>query len=581
MSDKDFSKKIHIKNDTKLKSAMTTTTDSSVFRKANQSQSSKTSSISSKNHTKVLSKGITIKKVNPRIASSLRGKKIRIDKAYKNAKTMRYRYLSNHHNLKKHLKKTSKIIGNVNNISSNADIMGQESEDTDQQAVTNTKSAFSRPTKKSIRLVRKGIDSKILKRNKFTNGKRSAHFNEKSKAVRKKGLFSKSSKVSNLISKTSAIRANITKGLVNVAKASIASLGSGYAGIIGLAVIVLLPIIIVVVIGGGFMNIVNGGGDSDDSTITNAPVSGESLKNATAIDNKLKELGFSLQGRAGALGTLQNESNFMPDAYNNLGQVGGFAQWGIGGKNGARIETNNIIKGNPPKNDTWTLSNEIKLMEYELNNGYKNVLESGKKATSSEKYAETFVNDYENAPGQDVKAGLYARAWEKALSSQSSGGHSDSNILNTAKSYIGWFHYPDPIAHNVAMIGGSTKKPNREGQTDCSGFVWLVLENSGYKVPSNMGWFTGSMTADARGSHQWLKAIDEKEAKAGDIVIVNQGGGAGANGHTAILAENWHGANTKIIQMGGAKSVVNEGQFGSSFSILLSGGDVCLARAVK
>lgn len=587
MSDKDFSKKIHIKSDTKLKSAIKTTSDSSVFRKANNlSQSHKGSALVDNiksPHVSKLARGVKITKVNAHVAKALKGERVRIDKAYKNAKTINYYYLSNRHSLKKRLKKTSDIIGGVNTLSGNADIMGQEGEDTDQTAVNNTKSAFSRPTKKSIRLIRKGFDTKILQRNKFTNGKRSARFNQQRKAVIKKGLFSKSNKLSVVMDKTSAITSHIAKGVSSAVKAGIASLGTGYSAVIALALAVLIPVIVVVVIGGGFMNIINSSSDSDDSdtTVTNAPVSGESLKNALEIDKKLKSLGFSLQGRAGALGTFQNESNFMPDAYNKLGQVGGFGQWGIGGKNGSRIESNHVIKGNPPKNDTWTLSNEIKLMEYELNNGYKNVLELGKKATDSENFAETFVNDYEGAPGQDVKAGLYARAWEKSLSSSSSSSHSDSNILNVAKSYIGWFHYPDPIAHNVSMIGGSTKHPNKEGQTDCSGFIWLVLENAGYKVPSNMGWFTGTMASDARGSHQWLKSVDEKDAKAGDIVIVNKGGGAGANGHTAILAENWHGADTKIIQMGGAKSIVNEGTFGSSFSVLLSGGDVCLARAVK
>ncbi|MGJ3994611.1 peptidoglycan hydrolase, partial [Lactiplantibacillus plantarum] len=65
-------------------------------------------------------------------------------------------------------------------------------------------------------------------------------------------------------------------------------------------------------------------------------------------------------------------------------------------------------------------------------------------------------------------------------------------------------------------------------------------------------------------------------------VIVNQGAGAGNNGHTAILLGKWQGKETKIIQEGGDTSGhVNEGKFGTSFSILLDGGDVVLARPVK
>ena len=66
-----------------------------------------------------------------------------------------------------------------------------------------------------------------------------------------------------------------------------------------------------------------------------------------------------------------------------------------------------------------------------------------------------------------------------------------------------------------------------------------------------MGWFTGSMASDAKGGHQYLKQISENDAKAGDIVIVNQGAGAGNNGHTAILLGKWQGKATKIIEQGG------------------------------
>ena len=565
MSDKDFSKKIHIKSDSKLKNTITSTDEKTVFRKTRDSQNS-------------IGK-ITITSKNGRLAKAIQKKSLVVDKSYSKAKTLKNRYKKYNSPLKKRLLSAKKSIQNTSGVGNELQNIVDNEQDTDESAVEQTKSAFRRPAKKSIRLVGKGFDSAILNRNKYTTGKKNAGFTQTNIKTSKKGTRNLT-RTRKILNATASKTGYLAKSLATAVKGAISSLGSGTAGIIAIAVAIIVPIIIVITLGGGLMNIINSSDDGDDSDITNAPVSGQSLKNALEIDSKLKSLGFTLQARAGALGVFQNESNFLPDAYNPSGQVGGFAQWGIGGKNGARIETNSIIKGTPPKNDSWSLSNEIKLMDYELNNGYKFVLDKAKKATNSENFAKVFVDEYEGAPGQDVKAGLYARAWEQALSS-SGGSHSSSNILKTAKSYIGWFHYPDPIAHNVSMIGGSTKHPNREGQTDCSGFVWLVLENAGYRVPPNMGWFTGSMTADARGSHKYLKSISEKDAKAGDIVIVNQGGGAGANGHTAILAEDWHGANTKIVQMGGAKSIVNQGQFGSSFSILLSGGDICLARAVK
>lgn len=166
------------------------------------------------------------------------------------------------------------------------------------------------------------------------------------------------------------------------------------------------------------------------------------------------------------------------------------------------------------------------------------------------------------------------------LGCSSDTSYSGSDIVKTAESMKGYFYYVQ--SHPSSDLGSDLKNPNQSGGTDCSGFIWLTLNKAGYKVPANMGWFTGSMASDAKGSHQYLKQISENDAKAGDIVIVNQGAGAGNNGHTAILLGKWQGKDTKIIQEGGdASGHVNEGKFGTSFSTLLDGGDVVLARPVK
>ncbi|SFV40874.1 FIG00749130: hypothetical protein [Ligilactobacillus acidipiscis] len=158
-------------------------------------------------------------------------------------------------------------------------------------------------------------------------------------------------------------------------------------------------------------------------------------------------------------------------------------------------------------------------------------------------------------------------------------GEADSNIIKAAKSMTGYFKYDQ--VHPSPDLGNDLKNPNKTGTTDCSGYVWLVLNKTGFKVPQRMQWFTGSMVSDAKGEHQYLKEVKPSDAKAGDIVIVNQGAGAGNNGHTAFITESWHGKQTKIIEQGGTDSKVNEGRFGTSFSSLLNGGDVVLARPVK
>ncbi|HHJ3433283.1 TPA: phage tail tip lysozyme [Enterococcus faecium] len=170
-------------------------------------------------------------------------------------------------------------------------------------------------------------------------------------------------------------------------------------------------------------------------------------------------------------------------------------------------------------------------------------------------------------------------------------GSKDSNkastdIIETARGLLGYFTYMQ--VHGETYIG-SIKNPDKNGKTDCSGFVWLVLAKAGYKHPENMAWFTGTMESDAKKENAWLKEIDAKDAKAGDIVIVNTGDGSGSNGHTAILTEDWQSGHshpenpTSIIQMGGiGDGGVNENPFNTSFSGLMTGSyTITFARAIK
>ena len=76
-----------------------------------------------------------------------------------------------------------------------------------------------------------------------------------------------------------------------------------------------------------------------------------------------------------------------------------------------------------------------------------------------------------------------------------------------------------------------------------------------------------------------LKYLQMKR-KAGDIIIVNLGAGAGNDGHTAILAEDWKGYSTSIVEMGGMNSNgVGIGRVDWSFGYLLNGGDVYLCQS--
>ncbi|KAA8700930.1 NlpC/P60 family protein [Lactococcus lactis subsp. hordniae] len=173
--------------------------------------------------------------------------------------------------------------------------------------------------------------------------------------------------------------------------------------------------------------------------------------------------------------------------------------------------------------------------------------------------------------------------------SSSSGGDNVSagKIVDFAKTIKGYFTYVQ--VHGEKYIG-SVDSPDKNGTTDCSGFVWLVLAHEGSSVPKDMQWYTKTMEDDAKGKHQYLKEVKPEEAKAGDIVIVNTGGGSGDEGHTAILTEDWKAKEsdtqntTKIIQMGGDPSAngVNESTFSYSFlSLVQKTHTITLARAVE
>lgn len=160
------------------------------------------------------------------------------------------------------------------------------------------------------------------------------------------------------------------------------------------------------------------------------------------------------------------------------------------------------------------------------------------------------------------------------------GQPADGNIVTTAKNLIGYFTYEN--LHGVKYVSNkgeikTLSDVNKNGVTDCSGFVWLVLKLAGYKVPADMAWYTGSMEKDATGEQMYLKRVDISDAKAGDIVIVNMNGtsGAGANGHTLILTSDPVGissgdellkSNVSVVQEGGGShGGVNESTMRESF----------------
>lgn len=323
-------------------------------------------------------------------------------------------------------------------------------------------------------------------------------------------------------------------------------------------------------------------------------------ENAKAIFSYVKEHipDSTVEGLCGMLGNFEQESHLNPEAIERIHDPlsgHGIAQW-------TADRTTNLKNFASEKGKEWSdLGLQLEYLIKELN------------GAESKGVGALKLTDVEEATGQwqvlFERAGIpamgnrlaYANAWyakfgtndpvasgslstaaegqkkENAANcstTSSSGGNGD--IVETAKSLKGYFSY----SQSNRTSFGDPMNPDKNGQADCSSFVWLVLTKAGYKT-SAAAWATPSMASDARGSKQYLQEISESEAKAGDVIVVNMGSGFGNDGHTAVLIEDWHGTSTKIIEMGGyGADSVHEGQVDTSFGYLLSG-DVCLARPIK
>lgn len=347
------------------------------------------------------------------------------------------------------------------------------------------------------------------------------------------------------------------------------------------------------------------GGGSNSST--NIASSADKNKNAKAIYGYLRtKLHATPQAAAGLMGVWDFESGFDPKAHNPSGATG-IAQW-----LGTRFTSLQAFANAKSKSAT-DLGVQLAFAKQEFENAYKSATAKDFKITNVHEATKAFLMDYEgmsqnpeqwfldSAPGGGPGRYQMADKWYAKFGNtdpaaggiedvadadggvdcgtDSDDGGASGDVVDVAKGWLGWFYYVQ--THPSKDLGDDLKNPAKKGGTDCSGFVWLALNKAGYKVPANMGWFTGSMEDDAKGAHKWLKEIDKSDAGPGDVVIVNTGSGVGNAGHTAILESKWSGNSTKIIEQGGVGDSVNEGKFGTSFSSLLSGGSVTVARPIK
>ncbi|MFS0950885.1 phage tail tip lysozyme [Enterococcus thailandicus] len=303
--------------------------------------------------------------------------------------------------------------------------------------------------------------------------------------------------------------------------------------------------------------------------------------------------GYSKASIAGVLGNVQGETGgtMDPDTVQIGGPAYGIVQWDgssyplVGPPTwDGKVYVQNLFNAAGITDAISSMSGQAKLLDWSMYNGqWLGIVEpasaSGFKGmTDPAAAAYTFERNYERPASTHPERQGFAQEWYNKFKDLTV-TQPNNDIVSIARSWLGWFYYVQ--LHPSADLG-DLNNPNKAGGTDCSGFIWLVLNKAGYRVPVNMQWYTGSMTSDARGSRQWLNEINASQSRAGDVIIYNQGNGAGNNGHTAILLEPYKGDTTQIIEMGGDSrySGVNVSTIGYAFGSLLSG-DRCLARAVK
>ncbi|EMF0045776.1 phage tail protein [Enterococcus hirae] len=303
--------------------------------------------------------------------------------------------------------------------------------------------------------------------------------------------------------------------------------------------------------------------------------------------------GYSKASIAGILGNAQGEvgEGMNPDTAQVGGPAYGIVQWdgsayplvGPATYDG-RTYVTNLFNAAGITDEISSMAGQAKLLDWCMYNGQwlgrvnPTSVSGFKTMTDPQAAAYTFEENFERPATAHPERQGWAQAWYDKFKDLTV-TQPNNDIVSIARSWLGWFYY---VQLHPSSDLGDLKNPNKTGGTDCSGFVWLVLYKAGYSVPANMQWYTGSMTSDARGSHSWLTEVSASQSRAGDIVIYNQGNGAGNNGHTAILLEPYKGNDTQIIEMGGDSRYtgVNISTIGYAFGSLLSG-DRCLARAVK
>lgn len=344
-----------------------------------------------------------------------------------------------------------------------------------------------------------------------------------------------------------------------------------------------------------------GSSDSSDSSSSsgNSTALGD-FKGEVAtkvFDFLTKEIGFSGAGAAGALAVAYRESNFQLDAHNPGGGVAGIFQWSgfSNGVNGSRITSEGSIKAGDTS--TLTLENQLKLLRYELSNGYRKARDTVGRATDPVQAAKDWSLLYEGVALSDGQSKIDSitqwageacdahnchsiKADESKLgSSETVNASSDSSSSSTTLKEL----FCGTNESSGSAMNGSVNGAKQCDQSGCD-YSWLcnamqVCHDGDFGViPApyryqcvwyawtraamvhkglNSAWSTvqgngGDIWANAKGRPGWTVT---DTPKAGDVISFSTGGA----GHVAFVE--------KVENTGGSwKIYISEGNYNTGGS---------------
>ncbi|GAB2022654.1 hypothetical protein RyT2_17280 [Pseudolactococcus yaeyamensis] len=285
--------------------------------------------------------------------------------------------------------------------------------------------------------------------------------------------------------------------------------------------------LIIMLVTFSFTLLLSGVDESENSSgFGTAPVTGEPLRVATELNRYLiKTEGAKQEGAAGALANAQRESMFDVKAHNPSGGVAGIFQWSGWSNtiNGSRITSEGSIKAGDES--TLTLENELKLLGYELNGGYKDVKDYIGKATKPEDAADYWLVHYEGVALDDGQG----------------------NVKITRQNAIIWYNYFTGGGGGTAAQGSLEILESQLGKKIGSGQCYALVDQGyaqhfGIKLQGLNAKDIGSDNKAAFEAKGWTVIANPKpsDLKAGAIICWGAGpvsGSASQNpyGHTGVI----------------------------------------------